>query len=179
MSRSDWTAIAVTLICILFADVLGGHKAAIICGVAGLTILIILRVRGVKTPGQTSEEQAEDIKTEDLLALFDGRTEIQAQLYVRRWLGKRVRVREPLGEVSVGLSTDPSLIYVALIGANGLHDCFFWIARTRLNDFAHLRPGTEITVEGTIKSVDAVSIELEKVQLVKVENQPVQEAGRL
>jgi hypothetical protein len=176
VSRSDWIAIAVTLICILFSDVLGGHKAAIICGVVGLAILIILRVREAKTSDRTSEEHAnvnpEDINPDDLLALFEGRTEIQAQIYVRRWIGKRVRVKEPLGEVSHGLSISPS-IYVALVGGSGIHNCFFWIPKTRLNDFAHIQQGTEITVEGTIKSVEVMSIQLEKVKLVKIGDQAV------
>ena len=173
MSRSDWIAIAVTLICILFSDVFGGHKAAIACGIVGLVILVILRVSTLRPSEQPPEEQAEDINPEDLLTLFDGRTEVQAQVYVRRWLGKRVRVKEPLGQVSSALSAADLSVYVALMGPHGLHNCFFWIPRTRLNDFAHLQPGTEIAVEGTIKSVDAAALELKRVQIVGIEDKPV------
>jgi|ERR1039458_437376 hypothetical protein len=134
-----------------------------------LIFAVVTVARASKDPASASpEEQAEDINPEDVLALFHGRTEMHAQIYVRRWLGKRVRVRGPLGAVSPGLS-----IYVALAGPNGLHNCFFWIPPTQSNDFAHLQLGTEITVEGTIESVDGVAIQLEKIQLVKIEDQPV------
>jgi hypothetical protein len=170
MSRTDWITIAVTLICILFSDEIGGHKAALVCGAVGLIILIILRLRETKTPKQFSTEQeAQDVQLEHLLAISDGKTKIQAETYIRPWIGKRIRLSARLYDVSP-LSGDEFM--VSLTTPSGFNSCYFYAPKTQLNDFAHLQQGNTITVEGIIDSIDP-HVHLSKVRLIAVEGRTV------
>jgi hypothetical protein len=75
---------------------------------AALAFAVITIVRAPKDPTTpasesamtTTEDSPEEIHVEDLIAIFDDKTEIQAQLYVKRWIGKRVRVNAPLADAS-------------------------------------------------------------------------------
>jgi hypothetical protein len=151
-------------------------------GVAAIFLVIasILAVNAHKEEKPTTKEvppaKAEDVRLEHLLAVVEDKTEVQAHSYVKRWLGKRVRLNAQIWDVG---RADGDAFMVSLMGENGVSTCYFFAPRTELEDFAHLRRGTTITIEGTINTLAASNIQLEKVQLIEVEDQkdqPVQAA---
>lgn len=54
LSRSEWFGVAVTLILVLITDLIGGHRAALLCGAVGFVILVILRL--TRKPPKASDE---------------------------------------------------------------------------------------------------------------------------
>jgi hypothetical protein len=157
----------VTLILVYVSDRFGGHRAALGCGILGALILAILYFRPQRG-GTQPEEPAEDVRAEDLLAIFDDKTDIQAQLYVRPWLGKRVRLDAEMWDVSPSAGR-----YMVSLAVNGFNHCYFFIPKTQLDDYTHIQRGTTITVVATVAKLAACNLELKKVQLVKVAFQPV------
>lgn len=68
MARSDWVSLAVTLIGIFLAWVLGGAKAALLCGIIGVTILLVMifsrRDNRREVPSQANQQAASPVITQ-------------------------------------------------------------------------------------------------------------------
>lgn len=134
--------------------------------VAAAIVVALLPRHEKKEKPREDEQPPEDVTLENLLAIADGKTEVQAQIYVRPWIGKRVRLCARLNDVSA-LNGDVFMVSLTA-PQNELARCYFWAPAPQLNDFSHLQQGNLLTLEGTIETL-GWDLLLRDVKLIGVE----------
>jgi hypothetical protein len=92
------------------------------------------------------------------------RTQVQADIYAKQYLGRRVRVRAFLSDVHV----EDWWFGVVHLRAGGVY-IHTMLPRWRLNPFLLLPSGAIVTVVGRIDEITALGIGLKSCQFVKAE----------
>ena len=112
------------------------------------------------------EGHFEEIDLKELCQTIVGRTEVQANVFVRPYLGKRVRITGVLSDVRE--SGDRSLISL-LVGDSWdrIHVIATGVSRSQVTSFIPLPAGTHVTIGGTISSVSASSVRIENCELIQ------------
>jgi hypothetical protein len=95
------------------------------------------------------------------------RTKIQADIYAKQYLGRHVRLRAILSDVS---TEGPLATFVHLKA--GEVSITSMVPRWRARPFLPLAAGAVVTVAGRIEKIDALSISLSNCQFLKVEDVP-------
>jgi len=99
-----------------------------------------------------------------LIGLFEGRTGIHADSFAKHYIGKRIRVKGSIVDVSVlGLA---AFVYLLTDEDVTVHAM---LARWNVGPFVPLAKGTVVTVVGRITDLSGGSIDLRDIDLIEIE----------
>jgi hypothetical protein len=140
---------------------------------AGPTVVLPRPARVVPPapPKLSPPPQAEltDVTPDELWSLFKGRMDIEAEPEVALFVGKRMTVTGPLGDIGlIGSISDRRSAQVTFVSGAYEHLIFMMFQHDWLERLRPISQGTRITVRGTIDRVSAIDILLRGCEIVRL-----------